>query len=322
VRAKLIWNTNAGNTSLNSAEIIAALDDVGIETELRETNSLEDLDAALEESTETIVIAGGDGSVRHAVKRLQGRNATLLILPMGTANNMAGALGIRQPPLELIASLKDHIVQPVDLGHIRHGEYEDIFLEGAGVGLFAQTMHGYGEDNGKSVLRALTAVVGTLTAPPVLNAQLFIDDERLTTELSMLEVLNTPAIGPRLNLAPNADPTDGWLEVMTIEPAAGVGFLNYAVNVLGGGLEALQNVTVRRAKRVRLEFDGGALHADGDSLEANAGMVEFWLEAGAFNVLLPAPPETIALAETDADVRPLNPATVAAAPRGVGVHEA
>ena len=295
MRAKLIWNTNAGNTNLDSAEIIAALGAVGIETELCETSSLEDLDAALKDVSEVIVIAGGDGSVRQAVKRLRGRNATLLILPMGTANNMAGALGIRQPPLELIASLKEHIVKPVDIGVMRSGDHEDIFLEGAGVGLFAQTMHGYGEDNGKSVLRALTAVIGTITSPPVLNAQLFIDDERLTTELSMLEVLNTPAVGPRLNLAPTADPTDGWLEVMTIEPSAGVGLLNYAVNTIGGSLEALENVTVRRAKRVRLDFDGGALHTDGDSLEVGPGRTDFFLEAGAFNVLLPAPADTVAL---------------------------
>ena len=112
----------------------------------------------------------------------------------------------------------------------------------------------------------------------------------------MLEVLNTPAIGPRLNLAPNADPTDGWLEVLTIEPAAGVGFLNYSVNALKGSLEALENVTVRRAKRVRLDFEGGALHTDGDSAVVGAVHIEFWLEAGAFKVILPATPEVTAVA--------------------------
>ena len=247
-----------------------------------------------------MIVAGGDGSVRQVVKRLRGRNAKLLILPMGTANNLAGALGIRLPVLELIALLGERELRPLDVGVVRCGEFEDIFMEGAGVGLFAQTMHGYGEDSGKSVLKALTAVIGTITAPPVLNAKLFIDDEQLQTELSMLEVLNTPAVGPRLNLVASADPSDGFLEVMTIEPNNGVGFLNYAVSALGGSLEALENVTVRRAKRVRLEWGGGALHADGDSLTVEAGVAEFWLEEAALMVVLPAPIESADEATPDA----------------------
>ena len=284
------------NTNLNSAEIITALETVGIETVLCETSNLDELTTALEDISRVIIIAGGDGSLRETIKRLRGRDATVMILPMGTANNMAGALGIWQHPLELIAQLKERVVRAVDLGVVRCGDMEEIFLEGAGVGLFAHAMHGYGEDSGKSVLRALTALIGTITSPPVLKAQLFIDDEQLSTELSMLEVLNTPAIGPRLNLAPNADPTDGWLEVLTIEPAAGVSFLNYSVNALQGSLEALENVTVRRAKRVRLDFDGGALHTDGDSAEVGAAHIEFWLEPGAFKVVLPATSDVAAVA--------------------------
>lgn len=290
MRAKLIWNTNAGSVNLSPTAILEALSTVGIDAELCETTSLEDLDMVLADpDLETVIVAGGDGSVRQVVKRLRGRNATLLILPMGTANNLAGALGIRLPPLELIALLRERESRPLDVGVVHCGEFKDIFMEGAGVGLFAQTMHGYGEDNGKSALKALTAVIGTITAPPVLNAKLFIDDEQLQTELSMLEVLNTPAIGPRLNLVASADPSDGWLEVMTIEPNNGVGFLNYAVSALGGSLEALENVTVRRAKRVRLEWDGGALHADGESVTVPAGIAEFWLEEAALQVVLPAP---------------------------------
>ena len=291
--AKLIWNTNAGSVNLESSVITDALSAVGIEAELCQTSSLEDLDEALADSSlETVIVAGGDGSVRQVVKRLRGRNAQLLILPMGTANNLAGALGIRLAPLDLIVRLGERVLRPLDVGVVRCGDFEDIFMEGAGVGLFAQTMHGYGEDSGKSILKALTAVIGTITAPPVLNAKLFIDGQQLQTELSMLEVLNTPAIGPRLNLVSNADPSDGWLEVMTIEPNNGVGFLNYAVSAIGGSLEELDNVTVRRAKRVLLEWDGGALHADGESAVVSAGIAEFWLEEAALQVVLPAPIES------------------------------
>jgi diacylglycerol kinase (ATP) len=291
MRSKLIWNLNAGNTSLNADGIADALEAVGFDVEVAPTASLEELDAALENPLEAVIVAGGDGSVRQIVKRLRGRQVPIVILPMGTANNLAGSLGIRQAPMDLIAALERRVVRTLDLGVLRYEGGEDVFLEGAGVGLFAHTMNGYGEDNGKSMLRALNALTRTVVSPPVIHARFSTETEEVQAELSMLEVLNTPAIGPRLMLAPDADPSDGWLEVMTIEPAAGVGFINYVIGMMSSQLHALENVTLRRARRVELDFDGGALHFDGESLEVPAGRVEFWLEPDAFSVVVPAPSE-------------------------------
>jgi diacylglycerol kinase (ATP) len=288
MNATLIWNLNAGNTTLEAEVIVTALNAVGISTDIRATSSLEDLDDALQSPLEAVIVAGGDGSVRQVVKRLRGKNVPIVILPMGTANNLAGALGIRQAPLELIAALEHRVVKTLDLGVLRYDGGEDIFLEGAGVGLFAHAMHGYGEDNGKSMLRALGALTKLVTTPPLIRARFVVEDEQIETELSMLEVFNTPAIGPRLTFAPDADPSDGWLEVMTIEPTAGIGFINYVIGLMSAQLVALENVTVRRARRVELDFDGGALHFDGESLEIPAGRVEFWLEPDAYSVIVPA----------------------------------
>jgi hypothetical protein len=58
-------------------------------------------------------------------------------------------------------------------------------------------------------------------------------------------------------------------------------------------LVSLENITLRKARRVELDFDGGALHFDGESLEVPAGRVEFWLEPDAYSVVLPAPSEVV-----------------------------
>ncbi|NJK45508.1 MAG: hypothetical protein HC933_15645 [Pleurocapsa sp. SU_196_0] len=116
MRSKLIWNLNAGNTSLNADGIADALQTVGFEVEVAPTASLEELDAALENPLEAVIVAGGDGSVRQIVKRLRGRQVPIVILPMGTANNLAGSLGIRQAPLELIAALERRVVRTLDSG--------------------------------------------------------------------------------------------------------------------------------------------------------------------------------------------------------------
>jgi diacylglycerol kinase (ATP) len=42
-----------------------------------------------------VVIAGGEGTVVKAISHLYERNMPIAILPLGSANNIAGSLGIR-----------------------------------------------------------------------------------------------------------------------------------------------------------------------------------------------------------------------------------
>jgi diacylglycerol kinase (ATP) len=298
MQSQLIWNAAAGNTTLQQDVVVSALAEIGFVPDVHVTSDLEALDAVLTDPRELVIVAGGDGTLRQVVKRLCGRGVKLMLLPLGTANNFAAALGLRRDPLELIAALRQHNVARFDVGVVQAGHHQDIFLEGAGFGLFAQAMRHYGEDHGKSVLRALTALTKTVVAPPVLETEFVAElengeHEEFVGQLSLLEVMNTPAIGPRLPLVPNADPQDGCLELLTIEPSAGVGFLHYAVNALSGSLETLENVNVRKIRRLQLVVSGGALHVDGDSLDLKSGKLEFSLEPSGIEVLLPDETENI-----------------------------
>ncbi len=292
MNAKLIWNANASNTAADPNRIIDALKNVGVVPELCQTGSLEELDQVLEQNEDAVIVAGGDGSLRQVVKRIRGKDIPIMLLPLGTANNFAGALGVRRDPFELIAALEHRVKRQVDLGVVRFNEQEDVFLEGAGVGLFAHAMLSYGEDHGKSVLRALHAITKTITLAPRIQMgfRATLEDNSIETfsgDLSLFQVMNTTALGPRLPLVPSADLSDGLLDLMTIEPDGSSGFLNYAINALSGSLDSLENVTLRRIKEVQLDFSGGALHFDGDSVQLPICHVEFWIEPQAITMIVP-----------------------------------
>ncbi len=62
-------------------------------------------------------------------------SATLAILPLGTANNIATSLGLNAPVPELIASWSTARRVPFDLGYARAASKEWLVVEGVGGGL-------------------------------------------------------------------------------------------------------------------------------------------------------------------------------------------
>ena len=86
-------------------------------------------------------MAGGDGTVGKVARRLIGSPTPIAILPLGTANNIANTLDVTGKSLkELIRSWKTARCINFDAGVAKGPWGTESFVEGFGVGLFAETM--------------------------------------------------------------------------------------------------------------------------------------------------------------------------------------
>ena len=115
------------------------------EVELIEAHPIEDpskLDAVVKRAVAhapMVIVGGGDGTLSSAVEHFLGTNTVFAVLPLGTANSFARALGI---PLELdgaIEVIAKGMRKRIDLGEI-DGDY---FVNTASIGLspmIAQTV--------------------------------------------------------------------------------------------------------------------------------------------------------------------------------------
>lgn len=263
MQVTLIYNPHAGGLSdLSSDRLLAALREVGYAPSYRATQSEHDLDDALADAKDLVVVAGGDGTFRAVATRLLGRQVKVLPLPLGTANNVCKALNIRGSALELIKGLKRPTTRPLDLGQVRAPWGEGYFLEAMGMGLFAESLAAYRPEQGKSVFRAIGALVETLTHHQARRWHLSLDGRDLSGEYLMVEVLNTPATGSRLKLAPNADPGDGLFDVVCIREHSRDNLLTYAKAMLNEELAELPSVEVYRGKHLELVWDGFPVHLD------------------------------------------------------------
>ncbi len=94
----------------------------------------------MDEFTEIVVAAGGDGTVALAARMMAHRGIPLAILPIGTANNIARSVGIRGSIGDLVGGWTTARRVPFDLG-IADGAWGRCqFAEAVGGGLMPTAM--------------------------------------------------------------------------------------------------------------------------------------------------------------------------------------
>lgn len=293
-RARLIYNSTAGRASrIRPDDLLAALSDAGFSTVYDPTSSEAEIDAALQGEGDLVVAAGGDGTVRAVATRLVGRGVPLVIVPLGTANNVAAAVGVDGvPPLELLKGLHEPEFRKLDVGVVRGPWGADYFLESAGAGLYADLLRAYSPEQGRSLLRAAKSAVQVLPGYQAGDWRLTLDGKGVSGRYLLIEAMNTPCLGMRNCLAPDADPTDGKLDIVLVAEDDRVGLLAFFTQTVAGNVASLPNVAVHQVRELRFEWAGTPIHSDEvlrtevDSdgpgtleIDALAGALELWIPA-------------------------------------------
>jgi len=264
--ATLIYNPNAGWLDLVTPhQLKSKLERAGYVVEYRPTERADDLDAALEHPGEVVVVAGGDGTVRATALRLIDREVSIAIVPMGTANNIANTLGIAGAPLDVVAGLETPQRYDFDLGHLEAPWGEDYFLENFGLGFFAHTVACYGPEEERTAYTAFWAVAEALADYQSHKLHLKFDGRDLSGDYIVVNLFNTPFLGPRLKLIPEADPGDGTLDLLCIGEGDRAALLRSLTGLLSEGLKPPLDVELRHGKRLEVEWDGFPVHVDAES---------------------------------------------------------
>lgn len=220
-----------------------------------------------------IVVAGGDGTLNEALNGVAAASALdgmyFGILPLGTGNDFAAALGI---PAELDAALDVLLTERtlrVDVGVV-NGR---CFLNTSGGGYIAEVSVAVTTQL-KSIAGRLAYLIGgaqalieydpirvTITADP--------GEVRLGVRLYAFAVCNSPLIGGGRLIAPSAIIDDGLLDVCLIEGMSSVEFVALARKVAQGDHVNDPRVRYLQASSIVIEFDRDALiNTDGEVLSA------------------------------------------------------
>jgi diacylglycerol kinase (ATP) len=266
VRVVLCANTASGSGATSAEEVAELLRCHGAEVEARGIEELGDPARAVDPAVARgvvgdaarVVVAGGDGSIGLAASAAAVVGVPLAVVPTGTANDFARALGL---PLDVeeasaLAADADATVRPLDLAQAD----ERPFVNAASAGLApvaAREAKPY-----KKVLGPLAYAVGALkagvTASPLRCTVVVDGEERFAGEAWQLVVGNTGHFGGGSSTGA-ADAGDGALDVAVVEAGSRVALVRRAWGMRAG----------------RLVRQDGVLHARGGEVVVDAGDAPF-----------------------------------------------
>jgi diacylglycerol kinase family enzyme len=228
---------------------------------------------ALHEQVDRVVIAGGDGTVSRLAPWLAGRKIPFCILPLGTANNCARSLGQMHTVESIIAGMKSERIKQLDLGIMTTPAGHCIFIEAVGIGLLAEFMSEMRAFDRKKksrirlspeerLTKALSHLQLTSKEYPEIRCELQLDDQNIAGDFLGLEIVNMPRVGPNLRLAPDADPADGWFDVMWFEGQQRELRAEY-LELCRRGERAPGPAETRRCQRILFRYLDAPAHVDG-----------------------------------------------------------
>lgn len=290
MEVSLFHNPKAGDGDWSEDKLVRLLEMSGFAPAHCSTRSKE-LEEALENPHDLVVIAGGDGAVAEIVRALHGRSHTVVILPTGSSNNIARALGIVEEPRHIVAGLAKAKRTPLRIGVVEGPEWSRNFVEAVGMGPIAAAIEqgaAGGKEHGSDLVGERREELRRIVADcESLEVSLTVDGKRLDEKMLMLEIMNLPMIGPNLLLAPEADPGDAHLDVAWLPVAKRRSMLAWLKDpeVRGSPLQR------KRAERVELHPQGGSLHVDDKVVEGGEATLTIRIEPKPVIVLTPGDDE-------------------------------
>ncbi|HET7074159.1 MAG TPA: diacylglycerol kinase [Mycobacterium sp.] len=224
--------------------------------------------AALERGTDALMVTGGDGVVSNALQVLAGTDVPLGIVPAGTGNDHAREFGIPTKDPEAAADIIiDGWMETIDLGRIRDAK---------GVNKWFGTVAATGFDSlvtdranrmswPHGRMRYYIAMLAELSQLRTLPFRLVLDGTRkIDADITLAAFGNTRSYGGGLLICPDADPTDGLLDITMAHSASRTKLVRLFPTVMKGTHVDLDEVSTARAKSIHVECPGINVYADGD----------------------------------------------------------
>lgn len=224
-----------------------------------------------------IIVLGGDGTLNCVVDSIDDLDHTIVsYMPTGTSNDFARATGISPDPIGTVSALKKGgVTRQADIGLVRFGRKERRFTVSCGFGFDAATCDEVMRSPVKNIFNKLglgkliycaIALKQLIMLEPV-SCDLYLDDKAPIhfNRLLFASFMQLPYEGGGFKLCPDADSTDGLLDICVAHDLTALQALPIFPKALFGKHKGCRGIAMYRAKKIRIVASKPlCTHTDGE----------------------------------------------------------
>jgi diacylglycerol kinase (ATP) len=269
-----------------AAMLMTELDRRGLHASIHFTeragHAYELAEAAIRDHADLVLVWGGDGTVNECGAALLGAGVALGLIPAGSGNGLAAALGTPREPHAAIAAVLDGETRPIDAGILQGRPFFNI----AGVGVDARIAKRFNERARGSRGRWPYVAIGVREGCRYRGEEyeVELDGERHRVRALLVAFANGREYGMGARLAPDARLDDGWLDARIVEDRSVPARFWHARHLLSGYLQRAPRIVSRRVRRAVVQGRGPLeYHVDGEPGVAGNRM-EVTIKPGALLV--------------------------------------
>jgi diacylglycerol kinase (ATP) len=246
-------------------------------------DSLRLAEQAVADDVDVLVALGGDGLVSLAAQALAGTTTPLAVVPVGTGNDGARTLGLPLDPLAAAEVALTGLPRTVDLARAGDRTFLTVLSSGfdSRVNERANAMRWPG-----GTARYVRAMLAELPVFRPVPYELVLDGEQVALTAMLVAVGNGRSYGGGMLVCPDADLSDGLLDVTVLTALPTLRFLRLFPSVYSGAHVRRPEVRTYRARSVQLSAPGMTAFAGGEPVGALPVTVEAL--PGALTVLVGA----------------------------------
>ncbi|MFC6088937.1 diacylglycerol/lipid kinase family protein [Saccharothrix lopnurensis] len=256
-----------GRAARVAGSVAAALREVVDHLDLRVADSADGTARlareAVADGVDVLVVLGGDGAAHLGVQACAGTSTALAVVPAGTGNDLATALGAVSAD-DVVAALRAGARRPLDLGRVAGGPwFATVLCAGFDSAVNERANAMRWPSGPRRYDLAILAELAALRARP-----LVVETEDRVVELDALLVAvgNTTSYGGGIPVCPDASPADGLLDLTVVTASPRRTLLRMLPTLRTGRHVDHPAVRTFRARSVRLSGPPWVAYADGERL--------------------------------------------------------